>query len=198
MEVEHSLTWNTHLPVTLMWKVSKPSIINLLLVGHVTAGPGGKPSDRLVLVPWQLHTASEVYLRRGPDSLFSVTLVPSLLFNNMKVFQLIFSLLCVVSCAFCASPSPDKFEKYQSLSRFGPLDLNDSLYEDITSKPHDYYVAILLTASEPRFGCILCREFQPEWELIARSWNKGSEGDSPRLLFGSLDFSNGRGTFQKV
>lgn len=116
----------------------------------------------------------------------------------MKIFHLIFSLLCAVSCALCAGSSSDRFEKYQSLSPLGPLDLDDSLYEDIISKPHDYHVAVLLTATESRFGCILCREFQPEWDLIARSWNRGSQADSPRLLFGSLDFSNGKGTFQKV
>ncbi|RJE23649.1 oligosaccharyl transferase subunit gamma [Aspergillus sclerotialis] len=117
----------------------------------------------------------------------------------MKIFHLIFSLLCVVSCALCTGSSSDRFEKYQSLSRFGQLDLDDSSYEDIISEPHDYHVAVLLTATESRFGCILCREFQPEWDLIARSWNRGSQKtDSPRLLFGSLDFSNGKGTFQKL
>lgn len=117
---------------------------------------------------------------------------------SMRVLHLVFSLLCVVVGALCAGSTPDRFEKYQSLSRFGPIDLDDSLHEDITSKPHDYYVAVLLTATEARFGCILCREFQPEWELIARSWNRGFQSDSPRMLFGSLDFNNGKSTFQKV
>ena len=59
-------------------------------------------------------------------------------------------------------------------------------------------VAIVLTATEARFGCLLCREVQPEWDLIAQSWNKGPKPDEMKLLFGTLDFFNGKGTFQKV
>lgn len=116
----------------------------------------------------------------------------------MRAFHLIISLLCLVSCAFCAGSTQNRFEKYQSQSRLGPIDLDDSLYEDITSEPRDYHVVVLLTATEARFGCILCREFQPDWELIARSWNKGSLPGSPKMLFGSLDFNDGKSTFQKV
>ncbi|THC90818.1 hypothetical protein EYZ11_009721 [Aspergillus tanneri] len=116
----------------------------------------------------------------------------------MRLSTPIITFLCIVSYAFGATPEQSKFEKYQSLSRFRPLDLDDSTYEDLTSQPRDYYVAVILTATDVRYGCSLCREFQPEWELIARSWNKGSEPDGLKLLFGSLDFSNGKATFQKL
>lgn len=96
------------------------------------------------------------------------------------------------------SPATDKFERYQSISRSAPIDLDDSTFDDLTSKPRDYHTAIILTAREARFGCVLCREVQPEWELIAQSWNKGDNPDGLKLLFGTLDFSNGKGTFQKV
>lgn len=110
---------------------------------------------------------------------------------------LLFSILSVVPSAL-TSPATDKFQRYQSISRSSPIDLDDSLYDDLTSKPRDYHVAIVLTATEARFGCLLCREVQPEWDLIAQSWNKGSKPDEMKLLFGTLDFSNGKGTFQKV
>ncbi|KAF7587571.1 oligosaccharyl transferase subunit ost3/OST6 [Aspergillus hancockii] len=100
--------------------------------------------------------------------------------------------------ALCANSDPDKFERYQSLSRSTPIELDDSSYEDLTSKTRDYHVAVLLTATDARYGCVLCREFQPEWELIARSWNKGPQPDDLRLLFTTLDFSNGKATFQKL
>ncbi|KAE8348093.1 oligosaccharyl transferase subunit [Aspergillus coremiiformis] len=116
----------------------------------------------------------------------------------MNLFTLIISLFYIVSSAFCANSELDKFERYQSLSRSTPIDLDDSLYEDLTSKPRNYHVAVLLTASEARYGCILCREFQPEWEIIARSWNKGPKPDGLRMLFTTLDFSNGKATFQKL
>lgn len=118
--------------------------------------------------------------------------------DKMKPLSfLLLSVLCIVSSAL-AGPSADKFEQFQALSRLAPIDLDDSSYDDLTSKPRDYYAAVVLTATEARFGCILCRELQPEWELIAQSWNKGSKPDELKLLFGTLDFIHGKATFQKV
>ena len=56
---------------------------------------------------------------------------------------------------------------------------------------------MLLTALEKRFGCHLCIGFQPEFELLARSWLKGNK-DSKAFFFANLDFQVGRATFQKV
>jgi oligosaccharyltransferase complex subunit gamma len=92
----------------------------------------------------------------------------------------------------------DKYEKYKSISRVAPIELTDVTYDDLTSKPRDFHVAVLLTATDARYGCVLCREFQSEWDLIARSWNKGSKPDGLKLLLATLDFSNGKEVFQKV
>lgn len=114
----------------------------------------------------------------------------------MRFVSLAFAALGVVSCVTAANTA-DRFQTYHAQSKSAPIDLDDSIYSDITSQPHDYYVAVLLTAMEARYGCQLCREFQPEWELVARSWNKGPARDS-RILFGTLDFGRGKSTFQKV
>lgn len=100
----------------------------------------------------------------------------------------------------CARSPPDsKFKRYFSKSTFpGPLQLDDGIYDDVTAAPRDYTVAVLLTALEARFGCQLCRDFQPEWDLIAKSWNRGDKGGQSRVLYGTLDFSEGKATFQKV
>ncbi|KAL4912130.1 hypothetical protein BDW62DRAFT_195383 [Aspergillus aurantiobrunneus] len=116
----------------------------------------------------------------------------------MKLFALFASFLYFIPVAHAASSSTDKFDQYQSLSSLAPIQLDDSSYDYITSKPRDYYVAVILTAMEARFGCVLCRDFQPEFDLIARSWNKGSKPDDLKLLFGTLDFKNGKVTFQKL
>jgi len=92
----------------------------------------------------------------------------------------------------------DKFSIFNSRSGSKPLELNDALYEEITSTPRDYHVAVLLTALESRFGCVLCRDFQPEWDVIARSWSKAKKNEDMKLLLGTLDFSNGKNTFQKL
>ena len=79
-----------------------------------------------------------------------------------------------------------------------PLKLVDPLYDQLTATPRDYSVAVLLTALEARFGCELCREFQPEWEILARSWTKGDKQGDSRLVYGTLDFADGKTTFQSV
>ena len=98
-----------------------------------------------------------------------------------------------------SSTTSGKFGRYLSKSTSsGPLRLDDRTYEDLTAAPRDYTIAVLLTALEAKFGCQLCRDFQPEWELIGKSWKKGDKSGQFRVLYGTLDFADGKGTFQKV
>ncbi|MCJ1463624.1 oligosaccharyl transferase subunit ost3/OST6 [Pseudocyphellaria aurata] len=101
--------------------------------------------------------------------------------------------------AAAKSRSIDKFEEYHTKSlSTAPVKLNDASYEALTSLPRNHSVAVLLTAIEARFGCQLCRDFQPEWEVIGKSWIKGDRNGQTRVIFGTLDFSDGKGTFQKL
>ncbi|GBF65421.1 dolichyl-diphosphooligosaccharide--protein glycosyltransferase subunit [Trichophyton mentagrophytes] len=50
---------------------------------------------------------------------------------------------------------------------------------------------------DSRFGCDICKMFQPEWELLSRTWSKAKLGDS-KVIFGTLDFLDGKGTFQQL
>ena len=96
-------------------------------------------------------------------------------------------------------PAADKFEQFHTKAvSSAPLKLDDATYGKLTSTPRDYSVAVLLTALEVRFGCQLCRDFQPEWELLAKSWTKGDKKGESRLVYGTLDFGDGKGTFQSV
>ncbi|KAK8089274.1 magnesium transporter protein 1 [Apiospora hydei] len=79
-----------------------------------------------------------------------------------------------------------------------PVKLADSSYKKLTASPRDYSVTVLLTAMDARFGCQLCREFQPEWDLLAKSWLKGDRNAESRIIFSTLDFSDGRDTFISV
>ena len=79
----------------------------------------------------------------------------------------------------------------------GPIALTDKTFEDITSTPRNYTAMVLLTALDSRFGCEMCIEIQPEFDLVARSWLK-QHPDSDGLFFAQLDFAEGRATFQKV
>lgn len=105
------------------------------------------------------------------------------------------------SSAAKKSASVDRFEQFHSKavsSSYGPVKLDDKAYKELTSAPRDYTTAVLLTAMGSRFGCQLCREFQPEWELLAKSWTKGDKKGNSRLVFGTLDFADGRDTFVSV
>lgn len=100
------------------------------------------------------------------------------------------------SLAAKKSSSVDKFNEFHAKSlASAPVKLADTSYRKLTAAPRDYSVAVLLTAMDTRFGCTLCREFQPEWELLSKSWVKGDRKGESRLLFGTLDFSDGRETF---
>lgn len=93
----------------------------------------------------------------------------------------------------------DRFDEFHAKSLVStPIKLADSSYTRLTRAPRDYSVAVLLTALDTRFGCVLCREFQPEWELLARSWMKGDKKGDSKLIYGTLDFSDGKDIFQSV
>lgn len=120
--------------------------------------------------------------------------------DTMRWLQLLTaSLLPFISLAAKKS-SGDKYTdaRAKSLSVGGPLKLDDGGYASLTKAPRDYSVAVLLNALAPQFGCQLCREFQPEWEILGKSWMKGDKKGESRLIFATLDFADGRNTFQSV
>jgi oligosaccharyltransferase complex subunit gamma len=111
-----------------------------------------------------------------------------------------------LSAALLAAPSlaakkstEERFKTYHTKSLSStPIKLGDSTYRELTSAPRDYTVAVLLTAMDARFGCQLCREFQPEWDLLSRSWISGDKAGESRLVFGTLDFADGRDVFMSL
>lgn len=112
------------------------------------------------------------------------------------------SLLLLPLTGFAAKRSAggtDAFSKYHSKSLSStPIKLDDVSYNDLTRSPRNYSSAVLLTALDARVGCQLCREFAPEWDLLAKSWINGDKSGDSRLVFGTLDFADGRQTFQAV
>ena len=121
--------------------------------------------------------------------------------ENFKMHLLRGLVLCLLPTSILAAkkPTTDRFVQYHTKAlASAPLKFDDSIYAQLTTAPRDYSVAVLLTALEARFGCTLCREFQPEWDLLSRSWTKGDKKGESRLLYGTLDFSDGKNTFQSV
>lgn len=117
----------------------------------------------------------------------------------MKLIELLTLALLSLSCFAAKKSSLGTFESYHAKSQASaPLKLDDAAYEELTATPRNHSVVVLLTALEARFGCQLCRDFQPEWDLLGKSWAKGDRKGDTRTLLGTLDFADGKGTFQKV
>lgn len=118
----------------------------------------------------------------------------------MRFFRSLLSATVLVAGALAAKKSPaERFNDFHTKAlSSSPVKLKETSYKTLTSAPRDYSVAVLLTALETRFGCQLCQEFQPEWEVLSQSWIKGDKKADSRLLFGQLDFVDGRDVFVSV
>ena len=118
----------------------------------------------------------------------------------MRLLSSLVSLLLVASGAAAAKKSTtERFDQFHAKAQSSsPLKLEAVAYKQLTTAPRDYSVAVLLTALDARFGCQLCREFEPEWALLAKSWAKGDKAGKARMLYGTLDFAEGREVFLSV
>jgi oligosaccharyltransferase complex subunit gamma len=114
----------------------------------------------------------------------------------MRLTWILSSLLLPLVAFAAKKPAADPFT--ETYSKALPAWLDDYSYQKLTTVPRDYAIAVLLTALEPRFGCAACRDFQVEWDILAKSWQKGDKAGESRMLFGTLDFADGKGTFQAV
>lgn len=120
-------------------------------------------------------------------------------YTRMKLSNILPLTSLPVLCFGARNPSSGTFENYHAKSLLSaPLRLDDASYDELTATPRNHSVVVLLTALEARFGCQLCRDFQPEWDLLGKSWAKGDRHGDSRILLGTLDFADGKGTFQKV
>lgn len=115
-------------------------------------------------------------------------LLASLLWASLPVF-----------CVNAKKADKGSFERYQSqFLSSPPLKLDDAAYDQLSAIPRNYSTVVLLTALEARFGCQLCKDFQPEWDLLAKSWAREDKRGETRTVFGTLDFTDGKNTFQKL
>ena len=117
----------------------------------------------------------------------------------MNFLNLLTLSLLPILCLGAKETNLGTFESYHARSQSSaPLRLDDTSYNALTAAPRNHSMVVLLTALEARFGCQLCRDFQPEWDLLGKSWAKGDKRGDSRILLGTLDFAEGKGTFQKV
>ena len=122
----------------------------------------------------------------------------------MLLLSLLASLLLpVLTLSARAKPSvsgtSSTFTKYQARSvTSSHLILDDRYYADLITKPRDYGFVVCLTAMASQFGCKVCQDFDPEWRTLASSWSKADRKGEKKMLFGTIDFVDGKSTFQSV
>ena len=118
----------------------------------------------------------------------------------MRLLQLLAAVTLPFAFSTAQTPSSERFSAHHAsqLSNAAPIKLDDASYAELTKAPRDYAVAVLLTALEARYQCGICREFQPEWDLLGKTWTKGDKEGESRLVFGTLDVKDGGRTFQAV
>lgn len=101
-----------------------------------------------------------------------------------------------VSAKKAATNTFDTYLAKQASS--APIELDEKSYTELTTGPRDYSVAVLLTARDARYACGVCRDFDPEWAILGRSWQKGDRTGQNRVLLSTIDFDHGRNVFMKV
>ena len=98
-----------------------------------------------------------------------------------------------------ASSEADVFSSYHTKALSSPsLKLDDGSFDELTALPRNHSVVVCLTALDARFQCKMCQDFKPEWELLAKSWINGDRSNENKVLFGQLDFADGKKTFEGV
>ncbi|KAI0521972.1 OST3/OST6 family protein [Xylaria bambusicola] len=120
----------------------------------------------------------------------------------MRWLPALLSVLALPIGSFAAKSSSSSTERFETFHTqavaSSPLKLTDSSYKKLTSAPRDYSVAVLLTALDAKYGCQLCGIFQPEWEILGKSWVKGDKKGESRLILSTLDFTDGREIFMSL
>jgi oligosaccharyltransferase complex subunit gamma len=116
----------------------------------------------------------------------------------MRLLKLLGVAALSVTALAAKKPSGSLFDKYHPKQTSKPVEIDEQAYNDLTATPRDYSLAVLLTARPAKYACQLCRDFDPEWDIIARSWSKGDRKGENRLLLSTLDFDQGRNIFMKV
>lgn len=123
----------------------------------------------------------------------------------MRLLSVLLSALTLLPSVLASTESSvaaKKSTKFNALvssskSRRGVIELTDALYDELTTGPRNFTAVVLLTALEARINCHLCREFSPEFDLLAKSWDVAHKAEGG-LYFAELDFANAKTTFQKV
>ncbi|KAI9493591.1 hypothetical protein BDB00DRAFT_822688 [Zychaea mexicana] len=110
----------------------------------------------------------------------------------------LFLIAALFTLAFAQQPKDAKTQRLTGIAKSnnGLIKLNSNTYNQYTEGKRNYGLVVLLTALEEQMRCMPCREFDPEYKLVASSFQKSK--DPTRVFFGHLDFKDGQAVYQKL
>ncbi|KAI8065484.1 hypothetical protein BC940DRAFT_304227 [Gongronella butleri] len=101
-------------------------------------------------------------------------------------------------CLGLASAQDAKTQRLTKLAQKnnGLVKLDSDTYFKYTQGSREYGLVVLLTALSDQMRCYPCREFDPEYRLVAKSFQNTKFADN--LFFGHLDFFDGQAVYQQL
>lgn len=109
-------------------------------------------------------------------------------------------LLAFIQLLFLGASSAQDAKKDKLLSlkdsTTGVITLNSNSYDRFTEGKRNYGLVVLLTALDAQLNCHPCRQFDPEFELVSKTFQKNKENNN--LLFARLDFRDGQAVYQRL
>lgn len=155
-----------------------------------------------IIKPSPIQTPLTTYAQIGRPTASTAAESSLQLTATMKLLTSILAALSLTAPALAAKRSASSGDVYPTYHKqalaSGSIALDDASFNVLTAMPRNHSTLVVLTALEARFGCKMCQEFKPEWDILAKSWMNGDRNGESRLLFGELDFERGRSTFEKV
>ncbi|KAF9292925.1 oligosaccharyl transferase subunit ost3/OST6 [Linnemannia elongata] len=115
----------------------------------------------------------------------------------MALFTLLITTTTTTSAQTTADIIAKKVSKLQAKATKtkGIIELDSLAFDDVLAKPRNYSMVVLFTAISPEFQCVPCKNFDPEYRLVAAGWSRIP--DKSQIFFGILDFKSGQSVFQK-
>ncbi|KAJ1310297.1 hypothetical protein OPQ81_007037 [Rhizoctonia solani] len=111
---------------------------------------------------------------------------------TLSLGLLAFPLACV------ANPTQAKLASLAAKNG-GVIKLDSELYDVITSKDREWSAVVQLTAMGDQFKCAPCRQFDPNFNAVAKSWQSKVPADKRDThFFATLDFADGRDVFARL
>jgi oligosaccharyltransferase complex subunit gamma len=124
-------------------------------------------------------------------------------------FQFFFLAAIFTSISLVAGDVLQKWTDAASRSSSNVIRLDEKAFDQLIAPERNYTVVgilplcsvadvqVTLTAMGGQYSCLLCREFDPEFATVAKSWRK-AHPESDGVFFAKLDLAEGRSIFIRV